>query len=164
VYDSGDFELFTGTDLHARDRWFAQATGASQRMFARKPGAGSLYWLGVRDKDGAYLDGGKTYKLTVPQPVPQRLFWSVKVYDPGTRSMIQTDQNKAAPRSLIDLTDVPKTGSADLYFGPKAPAGKEGHWIKTNPGQGWFVYFRLFGPEGPAFDGRWKPGDFEEVE
>ena len=58
---------------------------------------------------------------------------------------------------------VPKTGSTDLYFGPKAPSGKEGQWIKTNPGQGWFAYFRLYGPEGPAFDGRWKPGDFEEV-
>ena len=34
---------------------------------------------------------------------------------------------------------------------------------KTNPHKGWFVYLRLYGPEGPAFDGRWKPGDFEEV-
>ncbi len=163
VYDNGDFELPTGIDLQARDRWFGQAIGASQKMFAREPGAGSLYWLGARDKDGAYLDGAKTYKLTVPQPVPQKLFWSVTVYDPGTRSMIQTDQGKAALRSMVELKDVAKTGSTDLYFGPKAPAGKEGQWIKTNPDQGWFVYFRLFGPEGPAFDGRWKPDDFEEV-
>jgi len=42
-------------------------------------------------------------------------------------------------------------------------AGKEGQWIKTNPSQGWFAYLRLYGPEGPAFDGSWKPGDFEEV-
>ena len=77
--------------------------------------------------------------------------------------MIQTDQNKAALRSLVELKDVAKTGTTDLYFGPKAPAGKEGQWIKTNPGQGWFAYFRLFGPEGPAFDGSWKPGDFEQL-
>ena len=51
-----------------------------------RPGAGSLYWLGLRDKDGAYLDGGKTYKLTVPLPVPGKLFWSVTVYDAETRS------------------------------------------------------------------------------
>jgi hypothetical protein len=163
VSDNGDFEAPSGIDIQARDRWFSQATGASPKMFARKPGAGSLYWLGLRDKDGAYLDGGKTYKLSVPQPVPQKLFWSVTVYDPKTRSMIQTDQKKAALRSLVELKDVAKTGSTDLYFGPNAPAAKEGQWIKTNPGQGWFVYFRLFGPEGPAFDGSWKPGDFEEV-
>jgi hypothetical protein len=51
----------------------------------------------------------------------------------------------------------------DLYFGPVAPAGKEGQWIKTNPDSGWFVNLRLYGPDGPAFDGRWKPGDFEEI-
>ena len=162
-YENGDFELPTGIDVEARDRWFAQAVGASPKMFLRTAGAGSLYWLGLRDKDGAYLDGGKTYKLSVPQPVPQKLFWSVTVYDSGTRSQIQTDQDKAALRSLVELKDVSKTGTTDLYFGPNAPAGKEGQWIKTTPGKGWFVYLRLYGPEGPAFDGSWKPGDFEEV-
>ena len=114
-------------------------------------------------QDGAYLDGGKTYKLSVPQPVPQKLFWSVTVYDSATRSQIQTDQDKAALRSLVELKNVATTGATDLYFGPTAPAGKEGQWIKTNPGNGWLVYFRLYGPDGPAFDGTWKPGDFEEM-
>ena len=133
-------------------------------MFKRDPTAGSLYWLGLRDRDGNYLDGGKTYKLTVPQPVPDRLFWSVTGYDAQTRSQVQTDQGKAALRSLFELKDVPKTGATDLYFGPQAPAGQEGRWIKTIPGKGWFVYFRIYGPEQPAFDGSWKPGDFEEVQ
>jgi hypothetical protein len=164
VDDNGDFEAPGGIDVQARDHWFSQATGASPVMFARNEGARSLYWQGQRDKDGAYLDGSKTYKLSVPQPVPQKLFWSVAVYDPATRSMIQTDQNKAALRSLVELKNVAQTGSTDLYFGPTAPSGKEGLWIKTNPGHGWFAYFRLYGPEGPAFDGRWKPGDFEEVQ
>jgi hypothetical protein len=53
--------------------------------------------------------------------------------------------------------------SVDLYFGPQAPAGEEGQWIKTTPGRGWFSYFRIYGPEAAAFDGSWKPGDFEAV-
>ena len=84
------------------------------------------------------------------------------VYDAETRSQIQTDQGKAALRSLFELKDI-SGQSADLYFGPTAPAGHEGRWIKTIPGNGWFVYFRIYGPEQPAFDGSWKPGDFEEV-
>ena len=83
-YENGDFELPTGIDVEARDRWFSQAVAASPKMFLRTAGAGSLYWLGLRDKNGAYLDGGKTYKLSVPQPVPQKLFWSVTVYDSAT--------------------------------------------------------------------------------
>ena len=58
----------------------------------------------------------------MPQPVPQQLFWSVTVYDSGTRSQIQTDQDKAALRSLVELKDVATTGTTDLYFGPTAPA------------------------------------------
>jgi hypothetical protein len=162
VADNGNFRTPSGLDLEARDRWFAQAIVASPAMFRRSPGAGSLYWLGARDRSGAYLDGGKIYKLSVPLPVPAGLFWSVTAYDAATRSEVQTDQDKAALRSLFELKDL--TGdSVDLYFGPTAPAGKESHWIKTAPGKGWFVYFRIYGPKGPAFDGTWKPADFEEV-
>jgi hypothetical protein len=48
----------------------------------------------------------------------------------------------------------------DLYFGPSAPSGHEGQWIKTIPGKGWFVYFPVYGPEQAAFDGSRKAGDF----
>jgi len=161
-YANGTFDTENFTDLYAREKWFYQAQVESPAMFNRAPGAGSLYWLGVRDNTGKYLDGNKTYKLTVPLPVPAKLFWSVTIYDVFTRSEILTDQNNAALRSMFELKG--KEGSSiDLYFGPIAPVGKEDVWIKTIPNKGWFTYFRIYGPEGPAFDGTWKPGDFEEV-
>src|SRR5262245_3268952 len=163
VPESAQFETKSGIDLEARDRWFAQAIVTSPAMFRRTKGAGSLYWLGHRDNSGAFVDGGKTYKLTVPLPVPAGLFWSLTVYDAATRSEIKTAQDKAALRSLFELKDLGDAKSVDLYFGPKAPAGQEGRWIQTTPGKGWFTYFRIYGPQGPAFDGSWKPGDFEEV-
>jgi hypothetical protein len=160
-FENGDFDAANYADLYARDKWFYQAIGASPAMFKRDTTAGSLYWLGVRDSAGATLDGGKSYKLTVPQPVPAKLFWSVTVYDTDTRSQVITDQGRAALRSLFELKDKIGTSPVDLYFGPAAPAGHEGEWIKTIPGKGWFAYFRIYGPEQPAFDGSWKPGDFE---
>jgi len=155
-------------DLH--QRWVADmglpgpdaGKGGKHLLLPPGYGAGSLYWLGLRDRVGVYLDGGKTYKLTVPQPVPGKLFWSVTVYDAETRSQVQTDQGKAALRSLFEVKDRPGA-TVDLYFGPKAPTGHEGEWIKTIPSKGRFVYFRIYGPEKPAFDGSWKPGDFEET-
>lgn len=163
VPGSAQFETPTGIDLEARDRWFAQAIVTSPAMFRRNAGAGSLYWLGARDGTGAYLDGGKTYKLSIPQPVPGKLFWSVTAYDAQTRSEVQTDQDKAALRSLFELKDASKSEPTVLYFGPKAPTGQEGRWIKTAPGRGWFAYIRIYGPEDSAFNGSWKPNDFEEV-
>jgi hypothetical protein len=132
-------------------------------MFRRTEGAGSLYWLSNRDAGGAFLNGSKTYKLTVPQPVPANLFWSVTVYDAATRSEVQTPQDKAALRSLFELKDAAGAGSVDLYFGPKAPSSGPGRWIQTTPGRGWFAYFRIYGPKGPAFAGTWRPEDFVEV-
>ncbi|MHB0771638.1 DUF1254 domain-containing protein [Bradyrhizobium sp. 5.13L] len=161
--ENGSFDTADYRDTYAMDKWFYQAIATSPAMFRRDPAAGSLYWLGLRDKGGAYLDGGKTYKLSVPLPVPDRLFWSVTVYDAETRSQIQTDQGKAALRSLFELKNL-SGNSADLYFGPTAPAGREDNWIKTTPGKGWFVYFRVYGPQQAAFDGSWKPGDFEAMQ
>ena len=160
--ENGTFDTPTYKDLDAREKWFYQAQVESPAMFRRSAGAGSLYWLGTRDKGGAYLDGAKSYKLTVPQPVPAKLFWSVTVYDAETRSEIATDQGHAALRSLFELKDV-KGLTAELYFGPTPPAGNEKQWIKTTPGKGWFTYFRIYEPEKAAFDRSWKPGDFEEV-
>ncbi|HEY4365708.1 MAG TPA: DUF1254 domain-containing protein [Steroidobacteraceae bacterium] len=160
-FEDGDFNTANYADLHARDKWFYQAIGVSPAMFKRDPTAGSLYWLGLRDANGTTLDGGKTYRLSVPQPVPGKLFWSVTVYDTDTRSQVITDQGKTALRSLFELKNKIGTSPIDLYFGPTAPAGHEGEWIKTIPDKGWFVYFRVYGPQQAAFDGSWKPGDFE---
>lgn len=38
------------------------------------------------------------------------------------------------------------------------------HVVKTKADLGWFVYLRLYGPEQAAFDGTWRPGDFELME
>ena len=54
-------------------------------------------------------------------------------------------------------------GSADLYFGPKAPAGLESNWVDTSASKGWFVWFRFYGPREPFFDQSWQLPDFERV-
>jgi hypothetical protein len=53
--------------------------------------------------------------------------------------------------------------SVDVYFGPKAPTGKENNWVQTIPGKGWNVLLRLYGPLEPWFDKTWRPGEFELV-
>jgi hypothetical protein len=161
-FEDGDFNTATHVDLPAREKWFYQAVGASPAMFRRDTHAGSLYWLGLRDGNGAMVDGGNTYKLSVPLPVPGKLFWSVTVYDIETRSQIQTSQNKAALRSLFELEDL-SGDKVDLFFDPKLPARNGDRWIRTIPGKGWFVYFGIYAPQEAAFDGSWRPGDFASV-
>lgn len=61
------------------------------------------------------------------------------LYDAQTRSDVQTDQDKAALRSLFELKDIDTSKPVDLYFGPTAPK------------------------DGESFDGSWKPNDIEEI-
>src|SRR5262249_1811590 len=78
--------------LDARPLCHYFATGITPAMAAAKPGSGSAYAAAARDAQGRYLDGGKTYKITLPAPVPAGQFWSFTVYDNQTRSMLETDQ------------------------------------------------------------------------
>lgn len=53
----------------------------------------------------------------------------------------------------------PPTFRAAKRFHPRSLA--PGMASKTIPGKGWFVYFRIYGPGQPAFDGSWQLPDFQ---
>jgi hypothetical protein len=54
-------------------------------------------------------------------------------------------------------------GSVDLYFGPKAPKGKESNWVQTVPTKAWFPYFRLYSPTQAFLDQTWVLPDIEKA-
>jgi len=85
------------------------------------------------------------------------------LYDNQTRSQLQTDEPFPSLGSQKKGIVINEDKSADVYFGPKAPAGKESNWIQTIPGKGWNAIFRLYGPLEPWFDKAWKPGEIEEM-
>jgi hypothetical protein len=140
------------------------ATGITPAMAKPKVGTGSAYELTAQDSEGRYFDGGNSYKITLPGPVPANNFWSFMVYDEQTRSMLETDQKFAGLDSNNPSVKPNADGSYTMWFGPKAPKGYDGNWIQTMPGKSWNVLLRLYGPMQPWFDKTWKPGDFELVE
>lgn len=153
-----------GRNLDARTLFFYQATVNTPAMALQIPGVGSNYAYAERDSNGDFLDGGKNYKMIIPADAPVKNFWSIVVYDPQTRSELQTDQLYPSKNSARGGFETNDDGSVDLYFGPKAPAGKEANWTQTVPDKGWFTLLRVYGPLEPWFDKTWKPGEFELVE
>jgi hypothetical protein len=50
-----------------------------------------------------------------------------------------------------------------MYFGPKAPAGKESNWVPTVEGRKFFLAFRFYGPKAAMFDKSWRLNDVEKL-
>lgn len=149
--------------LDERAAWYYEALTTSEGMTSSRPGVGSTYLGGYRDKDGEWLDGAQAYTLRIPANVPAKNFWSVTVYHNDTRYLIQNKQkiaDRSSRMSLIKNED----GSINIYFGPTSPKGKEQNWIPTNPGEGWFSYFRLYGPLQSHFDRTWVLPDIEKLQ
>ena len=150
------------TQLDERSSWFYEAVGVSVGMMGRTVGFGQVYLESSKDSEGQWLDGSKSYKLTVPKDAPVAQFWSFTVYDNESRCFVDT--GVAPDRSSRDKIVKNADGSVELYFGPEVPAGKpESNWIKTLPGKGWFTYFRLYGPTQPYFDRSWVLPDIEVI-
>ena len=144
--------------------FFYYATGITPAMSMSRVGSGSAYAGTFRDLKEGYFDGGKTYKITLPGPIPAKDFWSFQAYDNQTRSLLETDQKMAGLGSTTPGIKANSDGSVTVWFGPKAPAGRESNWVQTMPGKGWNVLLRLYGPLEPWFNKTWKPGDFELVQ
>jgi hypothetical protein len=119
-----------------------------------------LSLFATRDGRGAFLDGGKTYRLVVPVDVPVRRHWSATAYDLATHALIR-EVSWGSRSSLTPGLATTADGSIEVYFGPKPPGGKEASWIPTKPGARFEVVFRLHGPEKALFDRRWRLPDLE---
>ena len=120
----------------------------------KRLGAGQFYAISIRDKDGEAFDGGKTYRLSVPPNVPVEQYWSVTTYDRQTHALI-----KGMPRAsrASNNAEVQKNadGSVDIYFGPKAIAGKESNWVPTDPARKFELIARFYAPKPEFFEKKW---------
>jgi hypothetical protein len=125
-------------------------------------GTGQFYLVTIRDKEGKALDGGSTYRLSVPANAPVSLYWSGTVYDRETHGLIRNTKWSSRGSNTPGLQTNPD-GSADVFFGPKAPAGKDSNWVPTKAGGGWEIIFRFYGPQKALFEKTWRLPDIERI-
>jgi hypothetical protein len=155
---SPSFDAEYRLELYERAAFTHQAMTGANAMVLTLRGKGSKYIFTSRDADGNHLNGSNSYTLELPANVPAKDFWSVCVYDTKTRSILDTGRPRSAVNSYMDLP-VNADGSIDLYFGPAPPPQGESAWIKTKPGEGFFMYLRFYGPLEPFYDKSWRPSD-----
>lgn len=148
-------------DIDARTLWHYPAIVVSPNLLSTTPGAGTAYLTAIRDNDGTYLSGDRTYRLRVPANAPVQRFWAVTAYDPETRSLL----NSGGPITVGSMRN-PKAnpdGSVDVFFGPMPPENQNNNWIKTDPKKGWFAVFRFYGPLEGYIEKTWVLNNIEVV-
>jgi hypothetical protein len=151
------YEFPSYFDYHARGAlYYAIITSV------KNYGSATFYLDCAETADGEWLDGGKNYKLVMPANVPVRDFWAITTYDLQTASYLRDIE----PSSIdSNMKDVKKNadGSVDIYFGPKAPKGKESNWLPTDPKRRFFLLARFYGPEPALFGGSFELNNMELV-
>jgi hypothetical protein len=151
-------------DLTVRSAFFQYAYSSAPAMVMHTTGAGSKYPYTIRDADGEFLNGSRTYRLHLPPDPPAGLFWAVTAYNVTDGTMPETEQ--ALP-STNGYYDIPKNadGSLDLWLGPEQPAGvADSAFIQTIPGRAFVVALCLYGAEDAFYDQTWKPDDIVKVQ
>jgi len=154
-----------GTTYANHDKYAVDARGVGYTyayIAIKRLGAGQFYLISIRDKDGQPYDGSKTYRLTVPPDVPIEQYWSVTAYDRQTHALIKNMPRASRASNAAELQKN-ADGSVDIYFGPKAPIGRETNWVPTAPQRGFELMFRLYGPTKAFFDKVWVLPDVERV-
>lgn len=166
IFIGGDHEFLRDGArlLDARTVFHYLATVVTPAMAAAPVGTGSAYAYTAEDADGQWLDGGRSYVLRLPRHIPAKTFWSVSGYDCQTRSLLVTDDPYPSVSSLSGTVTPNPDGGVDVYFGPTAPPGRAGNWIRTVPGKHWFTMLRLYAPLQPWYDQTWRPGEIERLD
>ena len=163
-FEDGDFNTRVRLDTRsAREVVLSGDRRVARRCSARTRRPARCIGSALRDRDGALPRRRAALPAPVPLPVPGKLFWSVTVYDADTRSQIQTDAGQGGAALAVRAEGRRRGQPSSCTSDRRALDGREADGSRPLPGKGWFVYFRIYGPEEPAFDGNWKPGDFEAV-
>jgi len=152
-------------NLGARTAFHFTADGITPAMAMQMPeGKGSRYQTTYKDSEGRPLDGNKTYKLNMLPDVPVALFWAVTVYDPWSRSELQSQPYPSISSQQEKPPVVNADGSIEIYFSNDKPKNvSDSNWIRTLPDQGFFVYIRYYGPLKAFNEKTWVPNDVELV-
>ena len=129
----------------------------------KRLGAGQMYLISIKDRNGNAFDGGKNYRLTVPPNAPVTQYWSVTAYDRELHTLIKGMPRASRSSQIPDLLKN-ADGSIDIYFGPGAPGGKDSNWVPTDPKRQFELMFRAYGPTPALLQKQWILPDVQLVQ
>jgi hypothetical protein len=172
-YEGGQWFFPIGEEMHRSDMSFwrtpdsypvdARGLAYTFAFFSGKHvGEAQYYLLTISEKNGKPLDGKSSYRVRVPANAPVTQYWSMTVYNRDTHVFIRNARGVGRSSQTPGLQKN-ADGSADIFFGPKAPSGQESNWVPTDAKGRFEVLARFYGPQKLLFDKTWRLPDIEKV-
>jgi hypothetical protein len=111
--------------LFTRATWGARCGQSARRVLRGGTGTRGCAPRSVptHHSKGSPLQGANDYRLHVSANVPVKEFWSITAYDMATSAFFRNSDRLVVSSTDKDVQKNPDS-SVDVYFGPKAPAGK----------------------------------------
>lgn len=123
----------------------------------------AYYPAGNYDKDQILLDASQNdYVIKFSGEPPVGAFWSVTMYDAGTKALVENSLDRWLLNSSSDLQKN-EDNSFELYLQNESPGGdQESNWLPSPDGQ-FYVILRLYLPDQELVDGTWELPLIEKI-
>jgi len=156
--------VFGDRDFHG-DNYLRRAAGCMIGLYGNSIEE-AFYPFRLADEQGQTLDGSLfKYALRFDKGrfPPQKAFWSITMYDAGTRLLIENPIDRYLVNSASELKENPD-GSADIHIQYESPGkDKESNWLPAPDGP-FYMIMRIYYPTKEALDGTWQPPQVRRVE
>ena len=133
-------------------------------MTHRGVGVGSQYAFTARDANGAWLDGSRDYTLTLPAGIPAKTFWAIDIYDPQTRSLLQTDNPSPSIHSKSEGMRTRTTATSSSPSAPPHPTDTRATGSRRGRRRAVSRSCASTDRFETWFDKTWRPGEIEPVD
>ncbi len=155
-----------GTRAFLGDNYLYRMTAAVMGIYGNSKQE-AMYPVYLTDSGGQPLDAAAaSYTLTFAkgQLPPVDAFWSITMYDATTKLLVANPLERyLISSSMVKSLKKAKDGSITIYLQYASPGpGRQANWLPA-PNGPFFVVLRLYQPQQPALDGKWKQPPLERV-
>ena len=164
---------YFGDSAFYNGNWLLRAAAAKEELYGNDPREAVLALTQV-DDDERRLDGRRhDYTLTFAreQLPPVNAFWSLTMYDGGSRSLIANPINRyLVNSSVLSTMKTNASGGVTIYIQHKSPGpGRRANWLPA-PNGPMLLGMRLYWPQTeppsilPIGKGTWQPPGVKRIQ